>query len=248
MELSIFNEYDNAHEVLDHRINNNGDYEYLVKLTTTLVELEPQYIDRRDYENNMYYIWILDNFSLFEVSLSSTYTRNTNFFSTLIELFLSYRKSSSIKVMYCNMNNVIISPKNIDTIKYLKTIYPSYQFIHNVGYHTVHKWNVFKHLKVGDMLYYENLTPCYISSHEFLTTLSRLAAMHITNRLNFSYALVDCVEEFSKFGVNIIDRDYLDKRKEKILAITSATHHKIGKDSTLRILQPHMLRRISLWL
>jgi hypothetical protein len=252
MDLSIFNEYDNIFEVTNHRINEHGEYEYLVKLSTTLELKNSVHIESKEYENNIivYNVWILDNFSMFEISISFIQQR-PSFFIKLLKLFMAYRSSSNIRVMYCIMANFTLKSKKIEIINYLKTIYPTHQFVHNIHYVTTSKWDICKFLNKGDTIYCNRSEYLSISAYDLtvakikiLHGLSVEQAIDIADRINYFPQNLIINDFKNHLGIDVIDNNYLEERKEKILAITSATHPRLGKDSILRVLQPHLLRDI----
>lgn len=250
MNFLSLGEYDIVHEILEHRVNEEGNYEYLVKVET-LLPLDEEYIESRSA--NMCNVWVLDNFAMVHITTTYRYTRISCPYSTLAKLLWLYRTSKGINVMYCFVEDPS-ELENFELIKYLKNVYPSYQLIHDIGHDITYGPNIFQYLNSGDMLYYHSLGFPIISAYDLTAVKIKIMynvsygdAVFITNKIRFSDDLISnekIIEEFKSVGVDVIDHNYLEERKIQMMTIASGTHTKLGKDSSLYVLPAHLIRKI----
>ncbi len=159
MDQSLIQEYYHVEKVINHRVNEDGDYEYLtvLKMKNPLEDIPQNYIEHIEYDTHYkYYIWILDNFQIVDYVLA---VDNTIIFAGMEKYrglmvgFMEYRKTSGIKVIYGVVyklhydNSVFLDflgeefsklclsnlEEQIQTIKRMKCLLSGrYQIIHNI--------------------------------------------------------------------------------------------------------------------
>lgn len=289
MQYDNINQNITLSKIISHRPNSIDSFrtDYLFEIISNeqindefYIPSENQYINDRF----IYHVWIKDTFCLFDYTtyVSSDYYRGYSI-ESFINKIHEYCCQKDIKIIYSYIhrqfhsvlfptlleeeNQIIESTiednyqKQIDSINYLRTLFPNHKIIDTVIGEDVFDSYTYRYeclsrvmriMKKGDCFYTFNVENQRIKESDVILLTKRFKNIptpyaEIMNIRRHNSARCSNFRILTENYITILDQDFYYK-KIAIDTLVLATHNRISKNSSLRVLPRHLLREIGMWL